>query len=368
MESDIIIAVMWAGLRFLIFVAVLFMAQGTDATSLLRPVKDFPVTSSDFSFEERKQNLAEGYEPYAGMSAYQIMEFERIEEAIDNAIEAELRAAGINDEHFMTPAEEALAELQAQQRPAVSQPVAVQQAQQQPVVSQSVAVQPVQQQPVASQSVAVSPATPGGYAYCSKTHPGLAGQKIPFGMPLNTNDLAGKQLSAKAQKLATRSNLRMYCDGYYCRPNSQGDRPHVGIDFGCNGDFYQMPVYATADGVVQKVGVMSAAGRYIRIDHGAGWATQYKHMDKIFVTEGQQVAAGCLIGLLGHTGGNQDYAHLGIAKSMSHLHYEIKYSGSKRQITAPNGKQVAIKYGKVCKNGKGFNTFADPKPLVYYQE
>lgn len=340
--------------------SVVLCGVASAAESLLKPAS-FPIVSKDFSFEQRVENMAEGYEPYAGMSAYQIIEFERIEEAIDRAIEAELQAAGINDEHFMTPAEEALAEQQAQQRPAVSPPV----------VAQPVAVQPVQQ-PVASQPVwqpvAMSPATPGGYGYCSKMHPGLAGQKIPFGMPLNTNDLAGKQLSAKAQKLATRSNLRMYCDGYYCRPNNQGNRPHVGIDFGCNGDFYQMPVYATADGVVQKVGVMSAAGRYIRIDHGAGWATQYKHMDKIFVTEGQQVAAGCLIGLLGHTGGNQDYAHLGIAKSMSHLHYEIKYSGSKRQVTAPNGKQVAIKYGKVCKNGKGFGTFADPKPLVYYQE
>ncbi len=323
--------------QMFLFVLLVMVPIGGDGASLLQPAQ-FPTTSADFSFVERMENLAEGYEPYAGMSAYQIIELQAQEDIVDEAVKAELRAAGINDDYFMTPAEEAQS---------------TQQVQTQPIIHAT---------PI--------PATiPGSYGYCSQTHPGLTGQKIPFGMPLNTNDLNAKNISSKAYAFATRKNIPMYCDGYYCRPKpgNTTDRPHVGIDLGCKGDFYQMPVYATADGTVQLVSRGNAAGNFIRIDHGAGWKTQYKHLDKIFVTQGQQVSAGCLIGLMGHTGGNQDYVHVGISRDMTHLHYEILYSGSKTVVSAPNGNNVSIQRKGKCKNGKGFDTFIDPKPFVYYK-
>ena len=323
-----------------IYTFLFILISGTvmaHANSLLKPAK-FPTTYSDLSFTERMENEQEGYEPYAGLSAYHQMALQSQEDAVEEAVAAELRAAGINDDHFMTPVEE------------------VQSTQQ------------VQTQPI-THATPIPTTIPGTYGYCSQTHPGLTGQKIPFGMPVNTNDLNGKNISPKAYALATRKNIPMYCDGYYCRPKpgNKTNRPHVGIDLGCKGDFYQMPVYATADGTIQLVSSGKAAGNFIRIDHGAGWKTQYKHLDKIFVTKGQQVSAGCLIGLMGHTGGNQDYAHMGISRDMTHLHYEILYSGSKTSVIAPNGKNVSIKRKGTCKNGVGFKTFIDPEPMIYYK-
>ncbi len=324
-----------------VFASVLLPGSVIARTGSLLAPATFPKTYTDLSFTERIENERIGYEPYAGLSAYHQMHLESQEDAAAAAIEFALRASGINDDYFMTPAEEQIAEQQA--------------------ITQY--IPPAQ---------LIAPTTPGEYGYCSKIHPGLTGQKIPFGMPVNPDDLNGKTLSPKAQKLATRNNMRMYCDGYACRPkpDNQSDRPHKGIDLGCNGDFYQMPIYATADGIVQVVlaeGNNPSAGNFIRIDHGAGWKTQYMHLDQMFVTPGQQVSAGCIIGLMGHTGGNADYAHLGIAKDMTHLHYGILYSGSKTQVTAPNGKTVPIKRGNTCKNGKNFGTNIDPQPLIYYQ-
>ena len=55
--------------------------------------------------------MADGYEPYAGMSAYQIMELESMEDYAQRAVEAELRAAGIPvcdgcDENGKPPAQD----------------------------------------------------------------------------------------------------------------------------------------------------------------------------------------------------------------------------------------------------------------------
>ena len=75
------------------------------ANSLLKPAK-FPTTYSDLSFTERMENEQEGYEPYAGLSAYHQMALQSQEDAVEEAVAAELRAAGINDDHFMTPVEE----------------------------------------------------------------------------------------------------------------------------------------------------------------------------------------------------------------------------------------------------------------------
>ena len=90
---------------------------------------------------------------------------------------------------------------------------------------------------------------------------------------------------------------------------------HQGVD-------YTIPtgsrVFATADGKVKEVKTRkTTSGRYIIIDHGSGYETQYSHLSRIDVKKGQKVRRGDIIGLTGNSG-----------LSLSpHLHYEVKFKG-----------------------------------------
>ncbi len=90
---------------------------------------------------------------------------------------------------------------------------------------------------------------------------------------------------------------------------------HQGVD-------YTVPtgsrVFATADGKVKEVKTRkTTSGRYIIIDHGSGYETQYSHLSRIDVKKGQKVRRGDIIGLTGNSG-----------LSLSpHLHYEVRFNG-----------------------------------------
>ena len=90
---------------------------------------------------------------------------------------------------------------------------------------------------------------------------------------------------------------------------------HQGVD-------YTVPVgsrvFATADGKVKEVKTSkTTSGRYIIIDHGGGYETQYSHLSRIDVKKGNKVKRGDIIGLTGNSG-----------LSLSpHLHYEVKFNG-----------------------------------------
>lgn len=308
--------------QMFLFVLLVMVPIGGNGASLLQPAQ-FPKTSADFSFVERMENLAEGYEPYAGMSAYQIVEFESMEDYAQRAIEEELRAAGIPvcdgcDENGKPPAQDG----------SVIMP------------------DKPQQTPVVATGGRASTVSSGGVAngYCSMRNPNLpSSQSIPFGLPVNTADLSSN-ISDRAKKIALNTNKGLFCAPYGC----DRGRPHEGIDIGCDAGFYQMPIYATADGVVEKIvkaGSNASAGNYIRINHGNGWITQYMHLDTMFVSQGQRVQSGCLIGLMGHTGGNRDQKVRKMSRDLTHLHYEIVYYGRASYVMAPNGNKIPIVRG-----------------------
>lgn len=71
---------------------------------------------------------------------------------------------------------------------------------------------------------------------------------------------------------------------------------------------------ASAPGVVTSVTNLGnrSYGRYVVIDHGAGWSTLHAHLNAFLVTVGQRVDQGQPIGLVGSSGGS----------SGPHLHYE----------------------------------------------
>ncbi len=99
---------------------------------------------------------------------------------------------------------------------------------------------------------------------------------------------------------------------------------HKGVDMSTD---YGVPVYATGDGVVEKIDMgkrRRGYGRQILINHKFGYKTRYAHLQKMFVKPGEKVQRGQLIGEVGSTGGSTG----------PHLHYEVIYRN--RQVNPVN--------------------------------
>lgn len=62
------------------------------------------------------------------------------------------------------------------------------------------------------------------------------------------------------------------------------------------------PIMSTADGTVIQAGYTSGNGNYVKVKHDRIYTTQYLHMSKILVRNGQHVSQGQTIGLVGSTG------------------------------------------------------------------
>jgi murein DD-endopeptidase MepM/ murein hydrolase activator NlpD len=91
---------------------------------------------------------------------------------------------------------------------------------------------------------------------------------------------------------------------------------HTGVDFAAQ---IGTPIYATADGVVDKLEVsFSGYGKVLEIEHGFGYRTRFAHMHGFAVHQGQKVKRGDLIGYVGDTG----------LSTAPHLHYEVFVNGA----------------------------------------
>lgn len=77
------------------------------------------------------------------------------------------------------------------------------------------------------------------------------------------------------------------------------------------------PVRAMAAGKVIFADALAIRGNYVLIDHGLGIYSGYAHFSELHVQEGQQVAAGQIIGLSGNSG----------RSSAPHLHWEVALRG-----------------------------------------
>ncbi|MHA7942665.1 peptidoglycan DD-metalloendopeptidase family protein [Formosa sp. 3Alg 14/1] len=76
-------------------------------------------------------------------------------------------------------------------------------------------------------------------------------------------------------------------------------RPHKGTDFAAN---IGTPIVATASGRVSKSSYTGGNGNYVKIRHNKIYETQYLHMQKRKVKEGDYVKQGDVIGWVGMTG------------------------------------------------------------------
>jgi len=90
---------------------------------------------------------------------------------------------------------------------------------------------------------------------------------------------------------------------------------HRGVDLaGALGD----TVRVANRGVVALVADHYYAGRSVWVDHGAGLLTVYLHLSKAVVTQGDTVARGAVLGLVGNTG----------RVTAPHLHWSALYGGT----------------------------------------
>ena len=128
---------------------------------------------------------------------------------------------------------------------------------------------------------------------------------------------------------------------------------HKGVDMSTD---YGVPVYATGDGVVEKVDQgkrRRGYGRQILINHKFGYKTRYAHLQKMFVKPGEKVQRGQLIGEVGSTGGSTG----------PHLHYEVIYRNKQvnpvnyfnRNMTSDEYRQLMdnMKYNATLETDEG---------------
>ena len=97
-------------------------------------------------------------------------------------------------------------------------------------------------------------------------------------------------------------------------PLPGASRNHKGIDLAAP---IGTPIYATADGMIERSGWASGYGKVVYIDHGNGIQTRYGHMSARSVFEGDTVRKGDVIGYVGSTG----------LSTGPHLHYEMYRGG-----------------------------------------
>lgn len=76
-------------------------------------------------------------------------------------------------------------------------------------------------------------------------------------------------------------------------------KAHNGTDYAAPSG---TPIMSTASGVVEKAGYTAGNGNYVKVRHNGTYSTQYLHMSKILVRNGQYVEQGQTIGLVGSTG------------------------------------------------------------------
>ena len=107
---------------------------------------------------------------------------------------------------------------------------------------------------------------------------------------------------------------------------------HTGVDWAAP---YGTPIFASGNGVVEKVGWEGGYGKYIRIKHPNGYETAYGHMTAYAkgMEPGRRVRQGQVIGFVGSTG----------LSTGAHVHYEILVNGrfvDPMRIKLPRGRSL----------------------------
>lgn len=107
---------------------------------------------------------------------------------------------------------------------------------------------------------------------------------------------------------------------------------HTGVDWAAP---YGTPIFASGNGVVEKVGWEGGYGKYVRLRHNNGYETAYGHMSAYAkgMEPGKRVRQGQVIGFVGSTG----------MSTGAHVHYEILVNNrfvDPMRIKLPRGRSL----------------------------
>nr|WP_249159702.1 M23 family metallopeptidase [Bradyrhizobium tropiciagri] len=107
---------------------------------------------------------------------------------------------------------------------------------------------------------------------------------------------------------------------------------HTGVDW---ATAYGTPIFASGNGMIEKVGYEGGYGKYIRIKHANGYETAYGHMSAFAkgMEIGKKVRQGQVIGFVGSTG----------QSTGPHVHYEILVNGrfvDPMRVKLPRGRSL----------------------------
>jgi murein DD-endopeptidase MepM/ murein hydrolase activator NlpD len=107
---------------------------------------------------------------------------------------------------------------------------------------------------------------------------------------------------------------------------------HTGVDWSTP---YGTPIFASGNGVVERVGWEGGYGKYVRLKHNNGYETAYGHMSAYAkgMEPGKRVRQGQVIGFVGSTG----------MSTGAHVHYEILVNGrfvDPMRIKLPRGRSL----------------------------
>lgn len=104
--------------------------------------------------------------------------------------------------------------------------------------------------------------------------------------------------------------------GWRSHPVSGQDDFHTGVDIAAAQG---TPILAALPGVVEQTGYSESYGNFVVLRHSDNLRTTYNHCSEILVKEGEQLARGDRIALVGSTG----------ISTGPHLHFEVEVKGLK---------------------------------------
>lgn len=140
--------------------------------------------------------------------------------------------------------------------------------------------------------------------------------------PTATQQGAGPAYKGSGSWYWPLGNASCYISSHYGNRSASisGWSFHGGTDI-AGGGISGKPVYASRAGtVITAVTSNSGYGIYVLIDHGDGFSTLYAHMSARYVSTGDSVTQGQMIGRVGSTGNSTG----------PHLHFEVRYYGEKK--------------------------------------
>jgi murein DD-endopeptidase MepM/ murein hydrolase activator NlpD len=118
--------------------------------------------------------------------------------------------------------------------------------------------------------------------------------------------------------------------GFRRHPILGYSKMHTGVDWSAP---YGTPIFASGNGLVDRVGWEGGYGKYVRVKHNNGYETAYGHMSAFArgIEPGKRVRQGQVIGFVGSTG----------LSTGAHVHYEIVVNGrfvDPMRIRLPRGR------------------------------